>query len=85
VNKFLLEVNGVVGFLFKACASYSVAHLYLREIFVKEKKDPVPQDVALADFPPSLPEGAYRPLPYPLRRKEAIFSRTACCIFEGAV
>jgi hypothetical protein len=34
-NKFLLEVNGVVGSLFKVCESFSEAHLYLRENFVK--------------------------------------------------
>jgi hypothetical protein len=43
VYKFLFEVNGVVGSLFKVCESYSKAHLYLKEHFVKE--DPVPLDV----------------------------------------
>jgi hypothetical protein len=28
VSKFLFEVNGVVGSLFKVCESYSEAHLY---------------------------------------------------------
>jgi hypothetical protein len=30
VNKFLFEVNGVVGSLFKVCESYSKSHLYLK-------------------------------------------------------
>jgi hypothetical protein len=30
VKEFLLEVNGVVGSLFKVCESYSEAHLYLK-------------------------------------------------------
>jgi hypothetical protein len=34
VNKFLIEVNGVVGSLFKLCEFYSEAHLYLKEHFV---------------------------------------------------
>jgi viroplasmin and RNaseH domain-containing protein len=40
VNKFLPEVNGVVGLLFKVCESYSEAHLYLKEHFVKEHPSP---------------------------------------------
>jgi hypothetical protein len=55
VNKFLFEVNGVVGSLLKVCESYSEAHLYLKDHLMKE--DPVPLDVAAADSPPSLPEG----------------------------
>jgi hypothetical protein len=51
VNKFLLEVNGVVGSLFKVCESYSEAHLYLKEHFVKEH--PIPLNVAATDSPPS--------------------------------
>jgi hypothetical protein len=81
VNKFLLEVNGVVASLFKVCESYSEARFYLREHYVKEKGDPVPQDVTPTHSPPPrFPRGGYRPLPYPLRRKEAIFSRPACWI-----
>jgi hypothetical protein len=55
VNKFLFEVNGVVGSLFKVCESYSEAHLYLNEHFVKE--DPAPLNVTLTDSLPSFPEG----------------------------
>jgi hypothetical protein len=40
VNKFLFEVNGVVGLLFKVCESYSEAHLYLKGNFVKESPPP---------------------------------------------
>jgi hypothetical protein len=49
VNKFLL-----VGSFFKVCESYSEAHLYLREHFVKEKEDPVTQGIDLTESPPSL-------------------------------
>jgi hypothetical protein len=55
VNKFLFEVNGVLGSLFKVCESYSEAHLYLKEHFVKE--DPTPLDVSTTDSPPLFPEG----------------------------
>jgi hypothetical protein len=43
VTKFLLEVNEVVGSLFKVCESYSEARLYLREYYVKEKGGPYPR------------------------------------------
>jgi hypothetical protein len=43
INKCILEVNGVVGSPFKVCESYSEAHLYLREHFVKEKEDHIPE------------------------------------------
>jgi hypothetical protein len=56
VNKFLLEVNGVVWSLFKVCESYSEAHLYLKEHFVKEH--PAPSNVAATDSPPSFAEVA---------------------------
>jgi hypothetical protein len=56
VNKFLLEVNGVVGSLFKVCESYSEAHLYLKEHFVKEH--PTPSNVVATDSPPSFTEVA---------------------------
>jgi hypothetical protein len=55
VNKFLFEVNGVVGSLLKVCEYYSKAHLYLKEHLVKE--DPIPLDVAVTDSLPSLPAG----------------------------
>jgi hypothetical protein len=55
VHKFLFEVNGVVGSLFKVSESYSEAHLYLKEHFVKE--DSVPLDVTPTDSPPSLTKG----------------------------
>jgi hypothetical protein len=77
VNKFLFEVNGVMGSLFKVCESYSETHLYLNENFVKE--DPVPRDVAPGvaptDPPYSLPEGGggYRPLPYPRGKNKRYF------------
>jgi hypothetical protein len=54
VNKFLLEVNGVVGALSKLCESYSKAHLYLKEHFVKEH--PAPSNVATTDYDPSFTE-----------------------------
>jgi hypothetical protein len=50
-KKFLFEVNGVVVSLFKVRESYSEAHLYLKEHFVKE--DPVPLDTAAIDPPRS--------------------------------
>jgi hypothetical protein len=56
VNKFLLEVNGMVGSLFKVCESYSEARLYLKEHIVKEH--PVPSNVAAIDYPPSFTEVA---------------------------
>jgi hypothetical protein len=40
-SRFLMEVNGVAGALFKVCESYSEAHLYLEERFTKEKDDPI--------------------------------------------
>jgi hypothetical protein len=55
VSKFLLEVNGVVGSLFKVCESYSEAHLCLKEYFIKDH--PAPSNVAATDSPPSFPEG----------------------------
>jgi hypothetical protein len=69
VNKFLFEVNGVVGSLFKVCESYSEDHLYLKEHFVKE--DPVPLDVAATDSPPSLPEGGLLSPPVPPEEKRS--------------
>jgi hypothetical protein len=63
VIKFLLEVNGVVGSLFKVCESYSKAHLYLKEHFVKDH--PAPSNVATTDSPPSLPEGGSSSPPPP--------------------
>jgi hypothetical protein len=56
VNKFLLEVNGMVGSLFKVCESYSESHLYLKEHLVREH--PAPSNVAATDSPPSFAEGA---------------------------
>jgi hypothetical protein len=53
VSKFLFEVNGVVWSLFKVCESYSEAHLYLKDSFVREH--PAPLNVAAIDFPPSFP------------------------------
>jgi hypothetical protein len=55
VSKFLFEVTGVVGALFKVCESYSESHLYLKEDFVKEH--PAPLNVAVTDYPHSFPEG----------------------------
>jgi hypothetical protein len=73
VKKFLFEVNWVVGSLFKLCESYSKAHLYLKEHFMKE------HPALLRPIPlPRSPKGALRPRPSPQRRKEAIFSRPAC-------
>jgi hypothetical protein len=69
VNKLLCEVNGVVGSLFIVCESYSEAHLYLQEHFMKE--DPAPLDVAAADSPPSFPEGGLSPPPVPPEEKRS--------------
>jgi hypothetical protein len=55
VSKFLFEVNGRVGSLFKVCESYSEAHLYVKEHFVKEH--PAPLNVSETDSPPSFLEG----------------------------
>jgi hypothetical protein len=63
VNKLLLEVNGVVGSLLKVCESYSEAHLYLKEHFVKEH--PAHLNVAAIDTLPSFPEGGSSSLPVP--------------------
>jgi hypothetical protein len=63
VNKFLFEVNGVVGSLFKVCESYSEARLYLKEHFVKE--DPAPLNVAATDSPPLFPTGGLSSPPVP--------------------
>jgi hypothetical protein len=67
VSKFIFEVNGVVGSLFKVCASYSGSHHYLKEHLVKER--PVPSNVAVTDSPPSFPKWALRPRTSPQRRK----------------
>jgi hypothetical protein len=84
VNKFLFEFNGVVGSLFKVCESYSEAHLYLKEHFVKE--DPIPLDVDPTDSPRRLPEGGgYHPSRTPRGEKKRYFqgqhvgSRRAQC------
>jgi hypothetical protein len=72
VNKFLLEVNGVVGLLFKVCESYSEAHLYLKEYIVKEH--PTPSNVATTDPPPSFPEvGSSSPPVQPGEKRSNIF------------
>jgi hypothetical protein len=72
VSKFLFEVNGVVGSLFKVCESYSEAHLYLKEHFVKER--PPPLNVAKTDSPPSFPKGgsSYPPVP-PEEKRSNLF------------
>jgi hypothetical protein len=41
VKKFLMEVNGMVGILFKVCESFSEAHLYLEDPFTKETDGPI--------------------------------------------
>jgi hypothetical protein len=69
VNNFLFEVNGVMGSLFKVYESYSEAHLYLKEHFVKE--DPAPLDVAATDSPPSLPKGGLLSPPVPPEEKRS--------------
>jgi hypothetical protein len=76
VNNFLLEVNGVVGSLFKVCESYSESDLYLKEHFVQEH--PTPPNVAAADSPPSFTKVASLSRPSPPRKREAIYSRLAC-------
>jgi hypothetical protein len=69
VSKFLLEVNGVVGSLFKVCESYSEAHLYLKENFVKE--NPAPSNVATTDYPPLFTEVGSSSPPVPPREKRS--------------
>jgi hypothetical protein len=76
VNKFLLEVNGVVGSLFKVCESYSEAHLYLKEHFVPEH--PIPLNVALTDSPPYFTNVASSSPSSPPGKREAIYSMLAC-------
>jgi hypothetical protein len=73
VNKFILEVNGVVGALYKLCESYSETRLYLRKQFMEEKEDPAPQDIAPTDSPPSLPEGGIVPSLTPRGEKKRSF------------
>jgi hypothetical protein len=41
VKKFVIEVNGAIGALFKVCELYSEARLYLEEHFTKGKDDPM--------------------------------------------
>jgi hypothetical protein len=69
VSKFLLEVNGVVGSLFKVCGSYSEAHLYLKENFFQDH--PAPSNVAKTDSPPSFPEGGSSSPPVPPDKKRS--------------
>jgi hypothetical protein len=69
VSKFFFAVNGLVGSLFKVCESYSEAHLYLKEHFVKEH--PVPMNVVATDSLPSFPEGVHHPLQFPLEEKRS--------------
>jgi hypothetical protein len=76
VNKFLLEVNGVVGSLFKFCESYSEAHLYLKEHFVHDH--PAPSNVASTESPPSFTKVASSSPSFPRGEREAIYSRLAC-------
>jgi hypothetical protein len=72
VNKFLLEVNGVVGSMFKVCESYSEAHLYLKEHFVQDH--PAPSNVASTDSPPSFTEVASSsPSVHPREKRSDIF------------
>jgi hypothetical protein len=71
VNKFLLEVNGVLRSLFKVCA-YSEAHLYLKEHFIKDH--PTPLNVAATDSPPSFTEvGSSSPPVPPGENRSYIF------------
>jgi hypothetical protein len=76
VNKFLLEVNGVVGSLFKVCESYSEAHLHLKEHFIQDH--PAPSNVASTDSPPSLTKVAFSSPSAPPGKREAIYARLAC-------
>jgi hypothetical protein len=62
-NKFLLEVNGVVGSLFKVCEFYYEAHLYLKGHLVPDH--PVPSSVASTDSNPSFTKVASSPAPPP--------------------
>jgi hypothetical protein len=83
VNKFLLEVNSVAWSILKVCESYSEAHLYLKEHFVKEH--PTPSNVAANDSPPSFTEVASSSPAVPSGEREAIYSRLACWTQEVAV
>jgi hypothetical protein len=69
VNKFLIEVNGVVGSLFKACESFSEAHLYLKEHFVKEH--PATSKAAATDSPPSFTKVGSSSTPIPPGEKRS--------------
>jgi hypothetical protein len=68
VSKFIFEVNGVVGLLFKLCESYSEAHLYLKE----------------HRFPSLVPRrGLFIPTHPPQRRNEAIFFKASMLDLGG--
>jgi hypothetical protein len=72
MNKFLLEVNGVVGSLFKVCESYSEAHIYLKEHFVQDQ--PVPSNVASTDSLPSFTKVAsFSPSVTPEEKRSDLF------------
>jgi hypothetical protein len=58
-----------MGSLFEVCESYSEAHLYLKEHFVKE--GPVPLDIAVTNYPPLLPEGGLSSHPVPPKEKRS--------------
>jgi hypothetical protein len=62
VEKFLMEVNGVVVALFKVYESYSGAHLYLEEPFTKETDDPIFMGTDPRGSPSPPPKGGSLPL-----------------------
>jgi hypothetical protein len=73
VKEFLMEVNGVVGSLFKVCESYSEAHLYLKEHFTKATDDPIFLGTDPRGPPSPPPKGGVafpHPHPHPKRREE---------------
>jgi hypothetical protein len=81
VNKFLFEVNGVVGSLFKVCDSYSEAHLYLKEHFVKEHSTPL--NIAGTDSPASFPEGGSSSPPAPPEEKRSNLFKASMLDLRG--
>jgi hypothetical protein len=81
MNKFFLEVNGVVGSLFKVCESYSEAHLYLKEHFVKEH--PTPSNVAAIDSPPSFSEVGFSSPSVPPGEKKSDLSKASMLDLVG--
>jgi hypothetical protein len=74
VKKFLIEVNVVIGALFKVCDSYSETRLYSEEPFTKWKDDPIFLDTILRGPPSSPPERGVSPPPaHPEPKRSDLF------------